>query len=149
MGYGNDAEGFAKALEEFEKKATNRIRLFRRALILKVSSRVVLRTPVDTGRARANWQATLSAPASGIVDSEDKTGESALAAVRSESEKTRSDDDRSFFLTNNLPYIEALENGHSQQAPAGMVAITIAEFEGLAEQVRNQVEGGSNADTGS
>jgi hypothetical protein len=139
--------GFEDDLRAFEKKATSRIRLFRRALILKVSARVIFRTPVDTGRARANWQATLSAPASGVIDSEDKTGESAMAAVRSESEKTWSDDDRSFFLTNNLPYIEALENGHSQQAPAGMVAITIAEFEGLAEQVRSQVEGGSNADT--
>lgn len=137
--------GFEDDLRAFEKKATSRIRLFRRALIMKVSARVILRTPVDTGRARANWQATLSAPASGVVDSVDKTGETALAAVRSESEKTWSDDDRSFFLTNNLPYIEALENGHSQQAPAGMVAITIAEFEGLADQVRNQVQGDNDA----
>ena len=28
---------------------------------------------------------------------------------------------------NNLPYIEALENGHSQQAPLGMAAVTLAE----------------------
>jgi len=31
-------------------------------------------------------------------------------------------------IYNNLEYIEALENGHSQQAPAGMVAVSLAEF---------------------
>jgi hypothetical protein len=35
----------------------------------------------------------------------------------------------------NIPYIEALENGHSKQAPQGMIALsvaeTVAEIEGL------------------
>jgi hypothetical protein len=32
------------------------------------------------------------------------------------------------FITSNLPYMEALENGHSGQAPNGMVRITVAEI---------------------
>lgn len=36
------------------------------------------------------------------------------------------------FLTNNLPYIERLERGWSKQAPTGMVALTVAEFGGIA-----------------
>ena len=33
------------------------------------------------------------------------------------------------FIVSNLAYIEALENGHSQQAPQGMVTISVAEIE--------------------
>jgi hypothetical protein len=28
------------------------------------------------------------------------------------------------YFTNNLPYAQALENGHSNQAPGGMVGLT-------------------------
>ena len=137
--------GFADEIGDFEKKALGRIRNFRRALAMKVFSRVILRTPVDTGRARGNWQCTMGSPADGVLDAEDKTGAEAIARARDVSVGIGTDD-RSIFLTNNLPYIEALENGHSGQAPQGMVAITVAEFEGLAEQVAGQVEGNQNAD---
>src|SRR5688572_24832833 len=33
------------------------------------------------------------------------------------------------IISNNLPYIVKLEHGHSQQAPAGVVAVSIAEVE--------------------
>lgn len=137
--------GFADEIGDFEKKALGRIRNFRRALAMKVFSRVILRTPVDTGRARANWQCTMGSPADGVLEAEDKSGAEAMARARDVSVGIGTDD-RSIFLTNNLPYIEALENGHSGQAPQGMVAITVAEFEGLAEQVAGQVEGDQNAD---
>ena len=39
------------------------------------------------------------------------------------------------YITNNLPYAQVLENGHSQQAPTGMLAITVAEFNGIVEDV--------------
>lgn len=39
------------------------------------------------------------------------------------------DGSQQIFILNNVEYIEALEEGHSQQAPAGMVRISIAEVE--------------------
>ena len=33
-----------------------------------------------------------------------------------------------FYITNNLPYAMAIEMGHSQQAPQGMVRTTAEEF---------------------
>ena len=33
-----------------------------------------------------------------------------------------------FWISNNLEYIEYLEAGSSQQAPAGMVSLTVAEL---------------------
>ena len=37
------------------------------------------------------------------------------------------------YLVNNLPYAVPLEYGHSSQAPAGMVRVTIAEFQQIVE----------------
>lgn len=39
------------------------------------------------------------------------------------------------YIANGLPYILRLENGWSKQAPAGMVAITLAELPSLAGQI--------------
>jgi len=39
------------------------------------------------------------------------------------------------YLTNNLPYAQRLEEGYSQQAPAGMVALTIQEFQAIANEI--------------
>jgi hypothetical protein len=43
------------------------------------------------------------------------------------------------YLTNNLPYIRRLEEGYSQQAPAGMVALTVQEFAQVVNQISVEV----------
>lgn len=42
-------------------------KIFHKKVALEALKRVVMKTPVDTGRCRANWQTTLGAPASGWV----------------------------------------------------------------------------------
>lgn len=47
----------------------------------------------------------------------------------------------SIYFTNNLPYASALENGHSNQAPGGMVGLTALDaaiyFREAMSEVRN------------
>ncbi len=84
----------------------------------------VTSTPVDTGRARANWIASIIEPASGIK-APDKSGGAALeqgAAVIGSYQL----DFGSIYLTNNVAYIVPLENGHSRQAPQGMAKLAVA-----------------------
>lgn len=38
-------------------------------------------------------------------------------------------DDETIYIQNNLPYIKALEYGHSKQAANGMVGVTLANAE--------------------
>lgn len=101
---------------------------------LDLMNRIVLMTPVDTGRARGNWQLTQRSPAKGKVSEDDpkvSKAESPPSAIIKEAEQTASGsqpgDD--IWISNNLPYIEALEEGHSQQAPHGMVALALVEVE--------------------
>lgn len=88
-------------------------------------SGVVLKTPVDTGRARANWNVSLDVPDTSTTDATDKSGRRTIT----EGEETIASAG-SFpviWLTNNLPYIGVLEDGSSQQAPNGMASVTAAE----------------------
>lgn len=97
-----------------------------RAISLRVLSGVVLRTPVDTGRARANWQVAIGAGRSGEVESEDKGGGSTITAGGQTIAGQKGFDQ--VALTNNLPYIGKLEDGSSKQAPgpASIVGMTLA-----------------------
>ena len=87
--------------------------------------KVILKTPVLTGRARANWLVSVAEPRSETVDETDKTGMKTLSEVQGVIAGWESDSD--IYLSNNLPYIYGLERGRSKKAPRGMVKISIAE----------------------
>lgn len=121
------ARKFGEALARFAKAETpERARLLHRRLTLEALTRIVRRTPVDTGRARGNWQTSVGAPRGESVLA---TSKAIAPVVASGSAALR--DLEPFgvtFIANNLVYIEPLENGHSKQAPEGMVAVTLAEL---------------------
>lgn len=96
----------------------NADRLVRRCA-LATDAAVVIATPVDTGRARSNWQVELGQAAQGVVDVPDKSGQSAISQGKRVIDTYKSG--TSINLTNNLPYIERLNDGWSAQAPAGFV----------------------------
>lgn len=98
-----------------------------RKLALEALRRVVLKTPVDTGRARGNWQTTIGRPATGQTEATDPSGGQTIS--RGSQVIGQAPIFRPITLANNLPYIERLESGSSQQAPNGMVATTVSELE--------------------
>ena len=130
-------------MEAFEGEAEQFIRI----LTLDLFGRVVLRTPVDKGPLRNNWQLTLGSPATGIVGA--GGGGDATSSV---SAYTLGQD---IWLTNNLPYAPVWEfglfeppdpgpssdprpgrkgevlvaGGYSLQAPQGMLAVSVQEIE--------------------
>lgn len=128
---------FALQLAAFAKKAGRNGDAVIRKVGLDMTSRIVLRTPVDTGRARANWQCAIGAPASGLLDVTDKTGGSTIAAASQKLASFKAGP--SIWITNGLPYIGRLEDGYSGQAPSGMVALTVREFQGLVSRAAGEV----------
>lgn len=109
----------------------------------RISRSIIFMTPVDEGRARGNWFASLSSYPSAASDSKTVNMSQVQAVTENAAGKV-------FYLTNNLPYIGKLEyglypnpsggnktiNGFSRQAPKGMVRISIENFEqGLKESV--------------
>lgn len=89
-------------------------------------------TPIDTGWASANWVPTVGEPFTdpSIDQVRDPTpGQVASRAAMSEQgiNDTLSwrNQDGPLFSTNNVPYIQPLNNGHSGQSPRGFVQAAI------------------------
>lgn len=93
---------------------------------MELLSRVVMKSPVDTGRFRGNWTVSLNAPDISVTDGVDPSGGATIA--RGSSVITGMREPQVVYVSNNLPYAQRLEEGSSKQAPAGMVAVTLAEL---------------------
>lgn len=89
---------------------------------------VVRKSPVDTGRFRANWIVSLGAVSPATLKTVDPSGNDSInlgfQVLSGYPEHLPV-----VYIQNNLPYATRLESGWSKQAPAGMVALTIAEIE--------------------
>lgn len=83
------------------------------------------------GQFKANWQYGFNSMGAGSMAAIDPSGSVSRERVASGLKGTGSDGIYGVhYLYNNLPYAVALENGHSTQAPNGMVGLTIVEFSG-------------------
>jgi hypothetical protein len=109
-----DLASFAKAIGVGIGLATEK-------LSRDIHGKIVKRTPVDTGRARASWDVAIGeAPTTQIDAGDYKDTPPAFPGHLI-------DGTEEVFIVSNLVYIEPLENGHSDQAPLGMVRISVAE----------------------
>jgi hypothetical protein len=99
------------------------------------------RTPKDTGRAAGSWVVSLDEPSEEMLpegqyaDFQDNGSAEQAARQKAESvlAELKSDPYRQIWVSNSLPYIEPLNNGHSTQAPAGFVELSVAEIEAEIE----------------
>lgn len=91
---------------------------------------VIKMTPVDTGRAKGNWQCTIGTAASSEINRDDGSKKDSLSGSKAYEEvvKTVPPAGNVVWLANNVPYIRSLEYGSSQQAPSGMVRVSLERF---------------------
>lgn len=110
-----------------EEQLSQRVRVIAIALL----NEIVPRSPVDTGRFRGNNIVSVGAPVYTSTVNVDPAGAETLqAGVRA---VTGLEPYTQVFIQNNPPYAGPLEDGHSQQAPAGIYAVS---FNGVAEAYR-------------
>ena len=53
-----------------------------RGVFQEVSKRIIDRTPVETGRTKANWNASIDAPDATVRDATDASGAATIARMR-------------------------------------------------------------------
>lgn len=127
---GNIMPKYAQALGDDVAK-------YQQDIALSVLAAVAKGTPVDVGTARSNWQLTIGTIASGLRNafssyasrwrgggqggSISETQNQAAVVWSAASLLKGRKDDQPIYITNNSPYIEVLNQGHSKQAPAGFV----------------------------
>lgn len=108
-----------KQIINFNAAVTKEIDTIYRDIALELHRRIVNKTPIDTGRAKANWNLSSGSPDTTVTDSTTPN------SPNIGSPKAGVDE---LWIANYLHYIYALEFGHSSQAPSGMVVLSMQEM---------------------
>lgn len=140
---------FSGDINRFVDKTEKKLTRTFRGTALSLFSRVVLRTPVGNpelwkhpdrapknytgGRLRGAWQCQINTKPSGKNTPVDKSGGQTVSNINNVVGRATTND--TLYLINNMPYSIKVEDGrHSTQAPAGMVKVSVAEFQNLVKR---------------
>lgn len=142
---------FTLDIERFVAKAKGNIDLVVRKVSLDMFKRVILKSPVGNpdlwkhpappgysgGRFRGNWQVQIGSIPVGTLEINDKEGSATISRATAETLMMRAGE--IIYLVNNLPYSRRLEYGHSTQAPAGMVRLSVQEYGAVVSEAASEV----------
>ncbi len=124
-----NADAFSRQLGALALRVDGAFEKVVRKTCFDLYARIVKRTPVKTGRAKASWGIGLQASSKVLPPGEYDTNVMVDAVTDDAySFMHYSIKDDEVIIYNNVEYISHLEDGHSGQAPSGMVAISLAEF---------------------
>ena len=124
-----DLRSFSKRMLSISRNVPLEANRIKKQVARAVNAAVVNGTPVDTGKARSNWIATLGSPADIVLmpyfpTSHGGIGETANASAAIEHAELVIDGvvpGQTINFTNNVDYIALLNTGWSNQAPAMFV----------------------------
>lgn len=140
---------FSNKIAEFAQKLRIKAGTLQKKITFDMHADIMKRTPVDTGRARANWFVSVGLPSKDVAEFPGVPTNYAMkkgkrVKVRNAeipqppAPELEIDGTRNTFIINNLPYIKALDEGHSKQAPNGMVKLAMkAQDARLEDAVKN------------
>lgn len=129
------AGSFTMDITKFVAKSKLRVDIVVRKITLDVFSSVIKMSPVDKGVFRGNWVASFGGYSTATVNTPDLSGVGTLREVTNVVVKSKAGG--VVYLVNNLPYAQRLEYGYSKRAPAGMVGVTIANYQNYVKGAIN------------
>lgn len=102
------------------------------ALTLDVDERLRLNTPRDTGWAAANWVPSIGTPVTipqldGKASPADVGRAARQAAASAAALNSYTIEQGATFVSNGVPYLPKLNEGHSQQAPAAFIEACVVQ----------------------
>ncbi len=131
-------KGFKKDLRKLSQKLDINIDVLLKKIVFDVFDGVVSKTPVDTGRARGSWVIGIGTINPEVLPPK-KKGTSPYAPQtayrRNFGKELGMNQNTVAYISNSLPYIIYLEEGTSDQAPAGMVKLTLEELKVALERL--------------
>ena len=133
------ANNFADVMNEWIESVETKMDDIFQTVVIKVGEHVVRLSPVDTGLFRGNWQLTIDAEQSDVIQRLDPSGSAAISAIASKANSLTAG--QVAYILNHIEYgydleygtyygptAKVTEDGFSRQAPEGMVRVTEAEF---------------------
>jgi len=143
--------GFSDDIKRFTVKCAANSDAVTRTTVLGITSSIDEMSPVGNadnwahpekkppgyvgGHFRANWQLGVNVQPTGIIE-----GTAYQGKVEQEQAKIPAKAaGHVYWYQNNLPYAIPLEDGHSGQAPNGMVGLTAVRFGGIVDTAAQAV----------
>lgn len=137
---------FLLQLQEFARKTGAKADLAVGRIVVRVSAELDRRSPVGDssywknpppkgytgGRFRGNWQLGVGVVPGGETGAIDKTGAETQGRIIATVPEQASG--RVYYLVNNVPYSQRIEEGWSRQAPQGLVALTSIQFQRIVDE---------------
>jgi hypothetical protein len=161
---------FVADIEKFRLKSESTINDARKLLAYDLFSRVIDRTPIwfefekHSGNTKYNWQCTINAPSTKVLKGTDQKGDTTKQRMLKVLARVQGDDD--IYFSNSVPWIFHLEDGlyprnpsvgswnkqkkeyeirssggFSNQAPKGMVKVTLAEYPDIYRRAVRKAQG--------
>lgn len=118
-----DLKTFAKRIRKIGSDIEFNVSATMRKTAVVANQTVILSTPVDTGRARGNWFASVGFPITEETEEVDKSGSGIISANNSKISRQKLGE--TIYLSNNLSYIQKLNEGSSSQAPENFVGLAV------------------------
>jgi uncharacterized protein CbrC (UPF0167 family) len=127
-------KNFNAEIDKFVAGIPDKVMTIQKKIALEALRMIVERTPVRTGRAKGNWQVTIGQPAIEALNAFDiegmETVRQGLAALSDLPPY------QVVYITNNVNYISFLEEGTSEQAPKGMVSVTVDDLREMFKEIQ-------------
>ncbi|MFZ2407007.1 MAG: hypothetical protein WAW41_17870 [Methylobacter sp.] len=131
---------FSDDINKFVQKCGKNADQVIRKTVLDIGKSLIEKTPVGDpdywqspppkgyagGHARNNWAYSMGSLQPKQFDGVDPSGSASMGRITAGIPQKSAGEVH--FIQNSVPYIQALEDGRSRQAPFGMVALTEIEF---------------------
>lgn len=129
---------FTRDLKKFRKTSMDNYRDVKRLSAFDLFSSIVIATPVLKGVLRNNWFADIGRGSVKTTGEGDLSGQGTVNDIERVLQGTTLIKDT--FLTNNLPYGPPIEfDGHSAQAPVGMVRVNTIRWDAIVSRHAREV----------
>ena len=144
---------FADQIAAFAEKAKTRADEIVGRVVVTLAAELDQRSPVGDatywkhkpppgyvgGRFRGNWQLGVDAVPGGETGRIDPSGAETLSVIIGAVPPQAAG--HVYYLFNGVPYARALEEGHSRQAPQGLVGLTALGFNNAVEEAAAKARG--------
>lgn len=127
---------FAEDIRRFAEKQKRNLETVRVESLVNLSSSVIIKTPVDKGILANSWIGSVGGPSQAVATDGDNSGQAAQVE-----ESVKESAGGLFYLVNNQPYARRIEyEGYSEKAPAGMLRISIENYQLYLNDAINNLE---------
>lgn len=114
-------------LKAFAEKTKADMETVVRKTAFSLGESMVVMSPVRSGRFRGNWQYGADTINTSTGGADDKSGRTALNRIQAGIRGWKPG--QTIWITNSLVYGPRLEAGWSKQSPAGMVRVSVANYQ--------------------